>query len=153
MPTRHYIASCVVLCAIAVPCIAPAQISVKGGNPLLTITTGVAGGQPVSVTNTATSLQWSKKSVITKITVTTSCPGQHFGLAVVATSVSSGVAASQVTLSDGMLAADFITNIPTTGSATKTCTLKYTASATFAQGNSSELGNDVHTVTYTLVAQ
>lgn len=33
------------------------------------------------------------------------------------------------------------------------CTLRYTASATFEQGHSGEEGVDVHTVTYTLVAQ
>jgi len=72
---------------------------------------------------------------------------------VVATNVSSGVAAPQVTLSNGMLATDIIRSIPTGGTLNKSCTLRYTASATFAQGNSTELGTDVHTVTYTLMAQ
>jgi len=130
-----------------------AQISVQGGNPLLSVTTGTAGAQPVAVTNTSTSLRFRRQTVITKITVSTSCPGQRFSLAVLATNLTYGVAAPQVTLLNGMPATDFILNLPTNGTLNKTCTLLYTASATFAQGNSTELGNDVHAVTYTLVAQ
>jgi hypothetical protein len=59
-----------------------------------------------------------------------------------------------VALTNGMLAVDFITSIPgAAGWTTVTPTLQYTASATFAQGNSADLGNDVHTVTYTLQLQ
>ena len=129
------------------------QISILGGNPSLTISSGVAGGQPVSVINTASSLRWRKQTYIAKITVSTSCPGQRFGLSVVATNVTYGVAGPAVTLTNGMLAANLITNIPTGNPTFRTATLRYTASATFAQGNSTELGNDVHTVTYTLLAQ
>ncbi len=130
-----------------------AQISVQGGNLLMSVTTGSAGAQPVAVTNTATSLRWRRENVITKITVSTSCPGQRFSLAVLATNLTYGVAAPQVSLVNGMPAANFVLNIPTGGTLNKTCTLLYTASATFAQGNSTELGNDVHAITYTLVAQ
>jgi len=140
------------LLAAAVPP-AHAQISVRGGNPLLSITTGTAGGQPVSVTNVATSLRWTRQNVISKITVAASCPGQRFSLSVLATNLTYGVAAPQVTLFNGMLATDFVKSIPTGNPLNKTCTLQYTASSTFAQGNSTELGNDVYTVTYTLVAQ
>ena len=141
----------IVLCA-AVP-VRAQQITVLGGNPLLNVATGTAGAQPVPVTNTASSLRWRRQNVISKITVSTSCPGQRFSLAVLATNLSYGVAAPQVTLFNGMLATDFILSIPTGNPLNKTCTLRYTASSTFAQGNSTELGNDVHTVTYTLVAQ
>jgi hypothetical protein len=66
------------------------------------------------------------------------------------------VAAPEVDLVDGMLAVDFITNIRNQRPpnwTSDTITLRYTASATFAQGNSAEMGNDVHTVTYTLQVQ
>jgi hypothetical protein len=142
-----------VLCSAGLLTQLRAQISVQGGNPLMSVTTGTAGAQPVSVTNTATSLRWRRQAVITKITVSTSCPGQRFSLAVLATNLTYGVAAPQVTLLNGKPATDFVLNIPTNGSLNKTCTLQYTASATFAQGNSTELGNDVHAITYTLVAQ
>ena len=122
----------ILFCAAGSPLPARAQISVRGGNPLLSITTGTAGGQPVSVTNTASSLSWRKENVITKITVSTSCPGQRFTLAVLATNLAYGVAAPEVTLANGMLAANFILNIPTGNPVNKTCTLLYTASATFA---------------------
>jgi len=130
-----------------------AQISVQGGNLLMSVTTGTAGAQPVAVTSTATTLRIRRETVVTKVTVSTSCPGQRFSLAVLATNLTSGVAAPQVNLVNGMPAADFILNLPTNGTLNKTCTLRYTASATFAQGNSTELGNDVHSITYTLVAQ
>ncbi|HUI63896.1 MAG TPA: hypothetical protein VL126_03565 [Bacteroidota bacterium] len=130
-----------------------AQVTMRGGNPSISITTGAAGGQPVSVISTSSSIRWAKKTVISKITVSTSCPGQRFSLKVLAINLSSGVAAPAVTLTNGMLASDFLTSIPANDASSRTCTLQYTASATFAQGNSTELGNDVHTVTYTMLAQ
>jgi hypothetical protein len=141
------------LCAAGASVPLRAQISVQGGSPLINITTGTAGAQPVAVTNVASSLRWRRQNVITKITVSHSCPGQRFSLTVLATNLTYGVAAPQVTLYNGMLAADFVTSIPTGGPLNKTCTLFYTASSTFAQGNSTELGNDVHAITYTLAAQ
>jgi hypothetical protein len=129
-------------------------ILVGGGNQTLNITTGAPGSQPVSVVNITSTLQYWRQNKIDKITVGTSCPGQSFDLAVVATGVTRGVAAPQVTLTDGMLAVDFIRDIPKSGGWTSaTISLQYTASATFAQGNSTEEGNDVHTVTYTLQVQ
>jgi len=132
---------------------ARAQISVVGGNLVMNVTTGTAGAQPAAVTSTASSLRWRKQNVITKITVAASCPAQRFSLAVLATNLTYGVAAPQVSLFNGMLATNFILSIPTGNPLNKTCTLRYTASATFAQGNSTELGNDVYSITYTLVAQ
>ncbi len=128
-------------------------LRLNGGNQTMTITTGIAGGNPISVTNATCSLRYQRQSVITKITVATSCPGQSFNLNVVATNVTRGVAAPSVSLVNGNPALDFITSIATSGTLNATCTLQYTASATFAQGNSTEVGNDVHTVTYTLQAQ
>jgi hypothetical protein len=132
---------------------ARAQLWQFGGSPLLTVASGPAGGEPVPVTNTSASLFWLRQIVVSKITVSTSCPGQHFTLRVAATNVSAGVASPEVTLNDGMLATNLITNIPAGGAFFNTCTLRYTAASTFSQGNSSELGNDVHSVSYTLLAQ
>jgi hypothetical protein len=129
-------------------------IDVRLGNPTLNITTGAAGSEPIPVVNTATRLRYWRQAAISKITVRTTCPGQSFTLKVVATGVTRGVAAPEVTLVNGMLDTDFITNIPRTGVwIYVTVTLRYTASATFAQGNSTEQGNDVHTVTYTIQVQ
>lgn len=130
------------------------QLTVMGGNITATITTGIAGGEPIAVTNSAATLRYRLQNTITKITVRTSCPGQRFNLAVAATAVPQGIAAPQVTLSNGMLDVDLVVSIPPKPpNANQTATLLYTASATFAQGNSAELGNDVHTVTYTLLDQ
>jgi len=120
----------------------------------MNITTGAAGSQPVAVVNVARTLQYWRKAAVAKVTVQTSCPTQAFTLKVLATGVVRGVAAPEVTLINGALAVDFITSIPNAaGWTSSTVTLQYTASATFAQGNSAELGNDVHTVTYTLQVQ
>lgn len=130
-----------------------AQITINGGNQTMTINAGTAGGQPTNVVNTSCSLSYQRQSKISKITVATSCPGQSFSLGVVATNVTKGVAAPQVTLVNGNPATDLVTSIPTTGSRNATCTLQFTASSTFSQGNSNDVGNDVHTITYTIQAQ
>lgn len=128
------------------------QISITG-NPVLSITTALPGQEPTAVTDATSTLRYRRQSVVTKITVSTSCPGQRFTLKVLATNVSGGTAAPEVTLTDGMVATDFVTGIPRTGALNKSCRPRYTASATFEQGNSAELGSDIHTVTYTLLAQ
>ncbi len=140
--------------ALVVPRQSPAQqILIRGGDPLLNIATGTPQAGPAPVVNTACSLRWHTLAVVAKITVTTSCPAQHFSLSVLAINVSGAVAAPEVNLLDGMPTADFITNIQTGNPNPRNATLQYTASATYEQGNSVDLGNDVHTVTYTLVAQ
>jgi len=125
------------------------------GSVAVTITTGIPNGQPISVQDATSRLRFRRQPVITKITVATSCPAQHFGLSVLATALTHGTPAPAVTLTNGMPETDFITDIPARvgGSPQAECTLSYTASATFAQGNSVELGPDVHTVRYTLIAQ
>ncbi len=133
---------------------AKAQISVRGGNPNLNITTGLPGSEPTPVSGSANTIRYRLQTRVTKITVRTVCAGQSFNLSVVATSVPYGIAAPAVSLVSGMLDTDFITNIqvrpPNTN---QDASIRYTASATFAQGNSAELGNDTHTVTYTLIEQ
>lgn len=124
------------------------------GNVATTITTGAAGGEPVPDVDVSRTLKYWKKGAIAKVTVRTVCPTQAFTLKVLATGVSRGSAAGEVTLVDGALDVDFITNIPSTGPWTSaTITLRFTASATFAQGNSAEMNNDSHTVTFTLQSQ
>lgn len=131
-----------------------AQIRLNGGNPVLSITTGFGGSQPIAVTNTSTRVRFRRQNFISKVTVSTRCPGQRFNLRVEAISPTDGVAAPPVTLRDSQPATDFITDIPKAPPTNnRTATLEYTASATFAQGNSAELGNDVHRVTCTLTAQ
>ena len=133
---------------------ANAQPISVGGNITMSISTGVAGGGLTSVVNTTITLSYRRQNALAKITVATSCPAQSFTLKVLATSVTDGTGAPEVNLVNGMPATDFITSIPAKPPANaRTCTLQYTASATFAQGNSIEDGNDVHTVTYTILAQ
>lgn len=141
------------LAALSVPQNASSQITVLGGNLLLQVTSGAAPQDPMSVVNSATSLSWNRRNVTQKITVSTSCPGQKFTLKVYAVNTSEGVAAPEVTLTNGMPETNFITDCPRGGPKLNTATLRYTASATFSQGNSTELGNDVHVVTYTILAQ
>jgi hypothetical protein len=132
---------------------ATAQLRITGGNILIQVTAAMPVPDPITAVNTAATLRWKRETQTTKITVSTICPGQRFGLRVFATTISDGGAAPEVTLTTGMPAMDFVVNIPAGGANNKSCTLQYTATATYAQGNSTEVGNDVHTVTYTHVAQ
>jgi hypothetical protein len=133
---------------------APSQsLTINGGNITMTITTGSAGSEPIPIGNSTTSLRYRRTLWAQKITVRTNCPGQSFNLTVVASNVTSGTAAPVVNLLQGMLDTNVITNIAAGFFSFATATLNYQASATFAQGNSAELGDDVHTVTYTLTAQ
>jgi len=146
------------LALAALPVRGAAQPLVTGGNLVLQITAALLGQEPAMATNSQCTLEWQKEHVVTKVTVSTTCPGQRFTLRVLATNISrrggiEGIAAPEVTLQDGMPAMDFITDVPPPGSLNTSATLQYTASATFSQGNSTELGNDLHTVTYTVVAQ
>lgn len=129
------------------------DLRMVGGNITLTVTTGTAGGTLNPVIDASSSIRYKEAAVPTKITVQTVCPGQKFNLTVVATAIGVGTAAPAVPLMNGMLPTDLVTNIGAGSKKTFTLTLQYTASATFAQGNSSELGNDNHTITYSLVAQ
>lgn len=121
---------------------------------ILNISTSVTGSEPTAVVDATSTLQYWRKGKMAKVTVRTACTNQSFNLAVLATGVTYGVAAPSVNLTNGMLAVDFITSIPSTGTwSPATVNLQYTASATFSQGNTAEQGTDAHTITYTLVAQ
>jgi hypothetical protein len=130
----------------------PMSLLIRGGNQTATITTGIAGGGLVDVINTSSSLEFDTGNRTRKITVRTSCLSQAFTLKVVATNVTEGVAQPEVTLVNGNPAVDLIRDIGSRQN-NETCTLQYTASATFAQGNSTDFGNDAHTVTYTIQSQ
>jgi hypothetical protein len=116
--------------------------------PSITINAAVAGSEPTAKSNTGSKLTYSGKTFISKITVSTVCPSQKFDLSVVATGNFTGHGTPlTVTLLNGMLAADFITNIPV-NALSNTATLQYTCAPQFADGT----GTDTHTVTYTQVA-
>ena len=133
----------------------------SGGGPIsLVINSAIAGSEPTNVTDNSTEIFWDADfGVTTKMTVTTSCPTQAFGLYVLmtVTSWASGTQGSpqaEVQLSDGMLDADIFRDIPaTTPEREGFATLTYRAASTVAQGNSTENGDDFHTVTFTIVAQ
>jgi hypothetical protein len=116
--------------------------------PSITINAAVAGSEPTAKSNTGSKLTYSGKIYISKITVSTVCPSQKFDLSVVATGNFTGHGTPlTVTLLNGMLAADFITNIPV-NALSNTATLQYTCAPQFSDGT----GTDTHTVTYTQVA-
>lgn len=133
---------------------APAQsLSINGGNITLRISSGMAGGDLIDDVNTTVTLAYQRQSALSKITVRTSCIGQSFDLEVLATNVTAGTASPAVMLQNGSPAIDFIRDIAKNGPKNQSCWVRYTASATFAQGNSTELGQDNHTVTYTIQSQ
>ncbi len=137
-----------------VHCDGRAQVQVQSGPVLLSITTAVPGEEPAAVSNSTTRVRFRRQAVITKLTILTSCPNQHFTLRALAIGVTGGIAAPEVQLVNGMPATDLVIDIPSSGANWKQCSVRYTTSATFSQGNSVELGgDDIHTVTYTLVAQ
>jgi len=141
----------VLLCAS--PAAAQPAIRIQGGAPVLTVSAATPGNEPAPVSNAASQLRYRRQSATSKVTVTTACPGQKFTLQLVALNPDVGTAMPPVTLTDGMPPRDLVTGIPPGNPPFGRCVLQYTAVATFAQGNSTELGPDAHLVTFTLVAQ
>jgi hypothetical protein len=141
---------------ISSPCLAQSLSFLSGGGAkTLTITSAVAGSEPDEVIDDLTELTWDANGIgaTAKITVDTSVPSQAFSLFVALDLTSgSGTEQAERELSDGMSDADLLRDIPT-GSPTGVGTLTYRASATASQGNSSDNGSDVHTITYTILAQ
>lgn len=119
------------------------EVGITGGNITLTISTATPGQEPDDAVDSTCTLAWTTNEATKKITAATDLAAPTFTLKVLATGVTGGTAALEVTLST--TAADLVTGISTT---TGGCTLQYTASATVGQGT----GSDVHTVTYTLTA-
>jgi hypothetical protein len=133
----------------------------SGGGPLtLTVSSATAGSNPTDASDATTDITWDGDFGVTaKITVATVCPSQAFGLYVTLAVTSwgsgtSGTEQSEIQLTDGMADADIFRDIPTTSPGRQgVATLTYRGSATAAQGNSADNGDDVHTVTYTILAQ
>jgi hypothetical protein len=117
------------------------ELAVAGGNIVLTITTATPGLDPDDATDATTSLDWTTNDTGKKITAATDNAAPTFTLKVNATGVTGGTSAGQITLTT--VATDYVTGVATTIGG---CTSTYTASATAAQGN----GSDVHVVTFTL---
>ena len=131
-----------------------ASLSVTGGDIVLTISTAVAGGNPDPVSNEVSGLSYWTNPKTYKITARTNLVAPLFTLMVLAKNIqtggsgSGGTAQSQITLST--IDQDVILGFSSgTLANPHTCTLEYTASATAAQGT----GNDVNTITYTIVKQ
>ncbi len=117
------------------------ELAVAGGNITLTINSATPGSDPNDATDATTSLDWTTNDTGKKITAATNNAAATFTLKVNATAVTGGTSAGEITLST--TDADYVTGIATT---TGGCTSSYTAQATAAQGN----GSDVHVVTFTL---
>ncbi len=131
-----------------------------GGSLTLTISTATAGSEPDDETDNSTEIFWDADFGLTaKMTVSTMCATQAFKLFVdfrVTTwgSGTAGTEQGEIALVDGMADTDIFRDIPSTlPGRTGNGTLTYRASATVADGNSVEHGDDFHTVTYTLLAQ
>lgn len=125
------------------------SLSIQGGALNLVISTATPGTEPAPVLDSATTLRWGRPSVIAKIAVSTSCPGQSFDLVIEAVSPTRGIATGPVPLLDLMAPTDLIVDLPTRNG---TSTLRYTASASVSQGSSADVGIDTHTITFTLIA-
>ena len=136
------------------------EFSLGGGSLTLTINTAVAGQEPSEVTDNLTEIHWDADFGVTaKMSVSTVCPGQSFSLYVEleVTSWGSGTQGTEqpeAQLTDGMMATDVLRDIPSTAPGREGYgTLTYRATATVAQGTSAEHGDDVHTITYTILEQ
>jgi len=153
----------VLLFAIQSPDMASAQqlMFSSGGGPLmLTISSAVAGSQPVGVSDNSTQIFWDADfGVTSKMTVTTSVLTQSYRLYILltVTSWSSGTVGTpqpEIELVDGMLDTDILRDMPpTTPERLGFGTLRYRAISLVTDGNSTENGDDLHTITFTIVAQ
>jgi hypothetical protein len=126
-----------------------AVVSVSSGSVSLAITGAgvVAGMDPMTVTNQATTMSWGANTSTAKIAVKTSLAAQKYTLTVQAINIngipsSAGITAPIVTLT--RTSTDFLTGI---GLKRGTCSLLYTGIAHAADG----VGTDTHTtITFTI---
>ena len=118
------------------------EIAITGGSVTLTINSATAGVDPNNDVDATTGLLWTSNQTGKKATIQSDLAGPNFTLKAVATGVTGGSAASEVTIST--TAQDFITGIATT---TGSGAIQYTAVATSAEGT----GSDIHTITITIV--
>jgi hypothetical protein len=122
------------------------QIRVIGGAVAFNITDAivVAGQNTMTLTSSATQLQWATNSGLRKVTVQTNLGAPKFTLRLLASAPTQGTAAPEVTMST--VPTDLMLNIGRTlGSAV----LQYTAVALATQGT----GTDIHTITFTVTVQ
>ncbi len=147
---RHvYLLSLIAVTQLMWAGVAPsADIVVEGGNVSLTVTSATAGQDPdPAVDQTTANLSYRKGTgfPMQKITAETDRGSPLFTLKVEAVNVGSGNATGELTLVT--TAQDLITDISTVPY--KTADLKYTLVALASDGT----GTEVHTVTYTTLAQ
>lgn len=120
------------------------ELAITGGSITLTINAATAGSQPDAEQDVTCGLLWTVTDTTRKITVATNQATFDHTLKVLATSVTGGTAAAEVTFTNTD-AHDLVTGVAETLGG---CTLQYTASATAAQG----MQTVVHTITYTITA-
>lgn len=124
-----------------------ATLTVRGRNVILRPVSATAGQDPDPLVNQVTAALKYRKGRADppqKITVETNVGSPLFTLKIEAVNVRSGIPAGELTLVT--TAQDLITNISRNGS--KACDLRYTLVALASDGT----GTDVHTVTYTMIA-
>ena len=124
------------------------SLTVFGGNLSLAISTATAGQEPDAAIDESTTLRFKKESTeepTLKITVATNLASPIFVLEIGALNADAGNPTGTLIL--GTAAQDLLTDISNTKN--KTCHVRYSASATVAEGT----GADSHTVTFTIVAQ
>lgn len=130
------------------------------GGITLNIQSATAGSEPVDAIDNSTQIYWDANfGVPAKMTVSTIAPGQNFKLFLLLSvpsqgSAGQGVVQPEVELIDGMMDTDLMTGIPSTLPGRQGIgILQYRARATVSDGTSTELGDDSHIVTITLLAQ
>lgn len=103
-----------------------------------------AGQDAMSVSDQTTVLLWGTNSSLQKISVRTNLTAQKFVTKALAVAPTAGTAASEVTLS--AVDKDLVLAV---GRSAGSATIRYTGIALASQGT----GSDIHTITFTIVAQ
>jgi hypothetical protein len=130
-----------------------ADLTLLNGDVNLVISSATAGQQPDPVTNETAQLNWTTlvADPIKKIVASTNQGSPHFTLTLRAIGVNSGHGTALGQIAVTPVPADLIGSIPAdiTAGDPGQCSLRYTASATAANGT----GTDSHTVTFTILDQ
>lgn len=145
-PSRpsFFAAAAVLLLVLATAPHAQSMLLLGGPVELYVDGSTVVAGQSVA-TDASTMLQWEGRRRPKKITVETQAPGQVYTLRVAIVGLSGdGMPQPEVTLVDGMFAQDLVRDIKNKKEGRGF--VRYTASVAPGQA----VGEDVHTVTFTL---
>jgi hypothetical protein len=143
-PRPSFFAAAALLLALATAPHAQSMLLIGGPVDLYVDGSTVVAGQSVA-TDASTMLQWEGRRRQKKITVETRAPGQVYTLRAVVVGLSGdGAAQPEVTLVDGMFAQDLVRDIKNKKEGRGF--VQYTASVAPGQG----IGEDIHTVTFTL---